>query len=344
MKVGLIYDPVYLRHDTGAHPENASRLRAVMGHLEKTGMLKRVEAIKPRPATVEEIALVHDPDYVRSVARKAENGGGWLDMDTYLSPASYEVALYAAGGVITGVEKVMEGVLSSAFALVRPPGHHAGVARASGFCIFNNVAVAARYALKKYQLKRIVVADFDVHHGNGTQDIFYQDPSILYFSTHQYPFYPGTGAVDEAGEGMGVGNIVNVPLPAMSGDDVFLRAYSEVFVPAASRFRPELVLVSAGYDAHWADSISMTQLTVGGYVQIVRLIKGVADEHCQGRMALALEGGYNTESLSACVKATLEVLMGDKEVADPMGKPSWTGKPAGADAVIQTARRIHGLE
>lgn len=344
MKTGLIYDPIYLKHDTGAHPERAARLTAVMAHLEKTGMLTKVEVIRPRPATVAEVALVHDEDYIRSVEAKAKAGGGWLDMDTYLSPASYEVALYAAGGVITGVEKVMEGSLNSAFALVRPPGHHAGVSRAAGFCIFNNVAIAARYALKKYRLERVAIVDFDVHHGNGTQDIFYREPAVLYFSTHQYPFYPGTGRVDEVGEGTGRGHIVNMPLPAMSGDEAFLRAYNEVFVPVASIFKPELVLASAGYDAHWADDISMAQLSVGGYAQIVGMIKKVAEESCQGRTVFALEGGYNTESLSACIKATLEVLLGEKNIVDPMGKPTWTGKPAGVDAVIQTGRRIHGLE
>lgn len=342
MKTGLIYDPVYLNHDTGTHPENAGRLTAVMAHLESTGTLKKVEVIRPRIATIEEIALAHDEKYIRSIETKAKTGGGWLDMDTYISPASYEVARYAAGGVITALEKVMDGSLSCAFALVRPPGHHAGVSRGAGFCIFNNVAIAARYALSKFGLNRILIADFDVHHGNGTQDIFYADPKVLYFSTHQYPFYPGTGSVDEVGDGQG--NIVNVSLPANSGDEVFLRAYHDVFGPVASRFRPELVLVSAGYDAHWADDIAMMQLTVTGYAQIVGMIRKVAVEFCQGRMVFALEGGYSPESLPACVKATLEVLLGERNILDPLGKPSWSGKDSGADTVIETARRIHGLE
>ena len=342
MKTGLVYDPVYLNHDTGTHPENAGRLRAVMALLESAGTLKKVEVIKPRIASLEELALAHDENYILSIETRANAGGGWLDVDTYISPASYEVARYAAGGVITGLEKVMDGSLSSAFALVRPPGHHAGRSRGAGFCIFNNVAVAARCALSKFGLNRVLIADIDVHHGNGTQDIFYNEPRVLYFSTHQYPFYPGTGSVDEVGGCQG--NVVNVPLPANSGDEVFLRAYHDVFIPVASRFRPELVLVSAGYDAHWADDISMMQLTVSGCAQIVGMIRKVALEFCQGRMVFALEGGYSTESLPACVKATLDVLLGEKHVTDPLGKPSWSGRDSGADTVVETARRIHGLE
>ncbi len=344
MKTGLIYDPIYLQHDTGTHPENAGRLKAVMAHIEKTGTLKKLEVIAPRAATVEEIALVHTEEYVRSIEKKAQGGGGWLDMDTVLSPASYKVALYAAGGALKGVEEVVAGKLSAAFALVRPPGHHASAARAAGFCIFNNVAIAAAYALKKYGLKRVLIVDFDVHHGNGTQDIFYSVPNILYFSTHQYPFYPGTGSVSEAGEGKGQGNIVNVPLPAMSGDEVFLQVFDKILIPLARRFQPQLILVSAGYDAHWADQIAMMQLTVSGFAGMVRVIKSLAEECCGGRVVFSLEGGYNTESLSASVRATLDVLTGEEDIVDPLGKPAWPGKPAGVDAVIQTALRIHGLE
>lgn len=347
MRTGLVYDPIYLKHDTGAHPENSSRLVAVMSHLEKTGLLKKVELVPPRIATLDEVVLVHTREYVLSVEKKAKAGGGWLDMDTVVSPDSYNVALYAVGGVITAVEKVMEGKLSSCFALVRPPGHHASASRAAGFCIFNNIAIAARYALKKYNLQRILIVDFDVHHGNGTQDIFYNASNILYFSTHQYPFYPGTGSISETGEGEGQGNIVNIPLPAMSGDEVYLEVFDKVLVPLSRRFQPQLILVSAGYDAHWADQISMMQLTVSGYWQMVATIKKLADELCSSRLVLALEGGYNTESLSACIRATLDVLMGAPiypGVVDAMGKPPWSGKPAGVDAVIQTVLRVHGLE
>lgn len=344
VKTGLVFDPIYLQHETGTHPENAGRVKAVMAHLEKTGMLKKVEMIAPRQATAEEVGLVHTEEYVRSIEKKAQGGGGWLDMDTMLSPASYQVALYAVGGAITGVEEVMEGRLSAAFALVRPPGHHASTASAAGFCIFNNVAIAAKYALKKYDLKRVLIVDFDVHHGNGTQDIFYSAPDILYFSTHQYPFYPGTGNVSEAGEGKGQGNIVNVPLPAMSGDEVFLQVYDKILIPLAKRFQPQLILVSAGYDAHWADEIAMMQLTVSGFAGMVRIVKSLADEYCGSRIVLSLEGGYNTESLSASIRATLDVLAGEKNVVDPLGKPAWPGKPAGVETIIQTARRIHGLE
>ncbi|MCK4722991.1 MAG: histone deacetylase, partial [Dehalococcoidia bacterium] len=197
MSVGLVYDPIYLEHDTGSHMENATRLVSVVKLLEQTNMVEQIVPVAPRAATIDELAKVHSKYYISQVESIARMGAGWLNADTLVSPASYEVALHAAGGLINAVDAVMAGEVASAFALVRPPGHHATRSEALGFCLFNNIAVAARHAIDSYQLERILIVDFDVHHGNGTQDTFYEDPRVLYFSTHQYPFYPGSGRIDE---------------------------------------------------------------------------------------------------------------------------------------------------
>jgi len=344
MKVGLIYDPIYQKHDTGTHVENAGRLVATINLLQKSGLLAKLTLLKPRAATVEELALVHSQRHIARVQAASAGGGGWLDGDTYASPQSYEVALYAAGGVLRGVDAVMMGEVGSAFALVRPPGHHATPDEAMGFCLFNNVAIAARYALGKYGLKRVLIADFDVHHGNGTEEVFYADPEVLYFSTQQYPHYPGTGAIGDVGAGEGKGTTVNVPLPAFSGDREYRRAYEEILVPLARRFKPQLILVSAGYDNHWADQLSAMQLTVDGFADIAGIIKRLADELCEGKLLFSLEGGYDPEALSQSIKATLEVLLGIPRGADPLGKPRRDVAPPSIDSILERVKATHNLK
>ena len=311
MAVGLIYDDIYLEHDTGLHPENSDRLRDIMMVLEESGVKAQLTAILPREATFEELGQVHSPMYISSVKARAKLGGGWLDADTPISPASYRVALYAAGGGMRAVEAVMGGEVATAFALVRPPGHHATRDHAMGFCLFNNIAITARRALEKYSLKRILIVDFDVHHGNGTQDTFYADPRVLYFSTHQSPFYPGSGEVAEIGRDEGKGFTVNVPLPGGCGDEEYLRVYNEILVPLALTFNPQLVLVSAGYDAHWKDTISAMQLTTTGYAQLVHILQDVVEETCGGKLVFVLEGGYHLDGLQESVKAVLKELKGE---------------------------------
>ena len=276
MTVGFVYDPIYLRHDTGQHVENARRLESVNSHLEQTQLKQHLVAIKPRAASVEEIALVHHKQYISNIQDTAHKGGGWLDADTVMSPDSYDAAVYAAGGVIRATESVMNGEVDSAFALVRPPGHHATSQRAMGFCLFNNIAIAAKYAVVEYKLERIAIIDFDVHHGNGTQATFYDSPQVLYISTHEYPFYPGTGDIDETGTGEGKGTTVNIPLPAGCGDAEYLDVFEQIIAPATKRFRPQLVLVSAGYDNHWADGMALMQLSTAGFAQMVGIIKRLA--------------------------------------------------------------------
>ena len=322
VKVGLVYDPIYLEHDTGDHPENSQRLVAMMSYLEKTEAKGKLTLLPPRQASVEELEMVHVPEYISQIKSKADGGGGRLDPDTVMCPRSYEVALYAAGGLLTAVEAVMEGEVDSAFALVRPPGHHAIHNRAMGFCIFNNVAIAAKFALIKFNLSRVLIADFDVHHGNGTQDTFYADPKVLYFSTHQYPFYPGTGWMDEIGIGEGEGTTVNFPMAAGWGDEEYLKAFNEVLVPVARRFQPQFILVSAGFDPHWADSLASMQVSITGFAQIVTVLKKLALELCQARLVFTLEGGYNLQVAASSVKATFDVLLGTPEIVDPLGESS----------------------
>jgi acetoin utilization deacetylase AcuC-like enzyme len=338
MKTGFVYDPVYLKHDTGQHVENAERLEAIMAHLEQTGLRLQLTHIKPRSATTEEIASVHDEQYIAHIQDVAQSGGGWLDPDTVMSPDSYEAAVYAAGGVISATEAIMGGEVSSAFALVRPPGHHATSRQAKGFCLFNNVAIAARYALAKYNLERILIVDFDVHHGNGTHDTFYDEPRVLYISTHQYPFYPGTGAIDDGNE-----STVNIPLPAGCGDDEYLRVFEQIIVPLARRFNPELILVSAGYDPHWADELALMQVSTTGFARMTEIIKGLADELCEGRLALSLEGGYNLTALAASVKATFDVLLGKTGIEDPVGKPRRGFEPPDITSRIRVIKERYNL-
>jgi acetoin utilization deacetylase AcuC-like enzyme len=344
MKTGLVYDPIYLEHDTGDHVENSGRLVEAMSYLRATGTKEKLISLPARPASLEELEMIHAPEYISYVKNKAENGGGWLDPDTVMSPKSYAAALYAAGGVLAAVDEVMKREVDNAFALVRPPGHHAIRDGAMGFCIFNNVAIAARFALTTFNLNRILIADFDVHHGNGTQDAFYADPKVLYFSTHQYPFYPGTGWMDETGTGEGEGTTVNFPMAAGWGDEECLRAFHEVLVPVARIFQPQLILVSAGFDSHWADQLAMMQASITGFAQMAMILKELAVELCQGRLVLTLEGGYNLRVVACSTKAIFDVLLGGSKIDDPMGKAPAASKPGGFDEYIKAIKRIHHLE
>lgn len=321
MAVGYLYDPIYLKHDIGEHVENSRRLIAIMAALKESGLLDKMVAVPSRDATEAELTAIHSREHVELIQSVSRIGGAWLDGDTYADADSYQVALRAAGGVMNGVDAVMKGEVNHVFALVRPPGHHATRLHAMGFCLFNNVAVASRYALDHHRLSRVLIADFDVHHGNGTQDIFYDEPRVFYFSSHQYPHYPGTGSAGERGVGEAIGTTLNAPLPAYAGDEEYLQVYREKLVPAARQYKPEMILVSAGYDAHWADPLSAMQLTVGGFAEIAKILKGLADELCQGRMVLSLEGGYHLQALAHSVRATFEVLLGLPVSADPLGKP-----------------------
>ena len=343
MKVGLVYDPIYLKHDTGQHIENAQRLEAIISHLEQTGLKQQLTPIKPGAASTEQLSLVHHKQHISHIQEVAQGGGGWLDADTVMSADSYEAALYAAGGAIKATEVVMRGEVGSAFALVRPPGHHATAEQAKGFCLFNNVAIAATYALAEHKLERIAIIDFDVHHGNGTQATFYHNPKVLYISTHQYPLYPGTGSIDETGAGEGKGTTVNIPLPAGSGDAEYVAVFDQIIIPAVRRFKPQLILVSAGYDPHWADGIAMMQVTTTGLARMVKTIKGLAEELCSSRLVFSLEGGYNTTALATSVKATFDVLLGNTDIEDPLGQSPHRFQGVSITPLIKSIKQVHTL-
>ena len=308
---GLVYHPDYLLHDTGPdHPERPNRLRAIIAGLETSGLMESLLRIEPRPAADRWITTVHTPAYLGWLEAASKQAPIQLDPDTKLAPESLRVAKLAAGGVLAAVDAVVAGRARNAFATVRPPGHHALPSRAMGFCLLNSVAIAARYAQQKHGLKRVLIVDWDVHHGNGTQAMFYDDPSVLYFSTHQNPYYPYTGQAKEMGVGAGEGTTVNVPLVAGSGDTEIVEAFRNKLVPAADKFKPNFVLISAGFDAHRDDPLAGLGVTAEGYGSLTQIVIEIARRHASGRIVSALEGGYRLEALSESVVAHVGMLMG----------------------------------
>lgn len=310
-KTGLVYHPAYLAHDMGAgHPESPNRLQAIIQQLEQSGTLARLTRIEPRKAEDEWITKVHTPQYVASLNRHAPSSGRIsLDPDTSMSPGSLNAAYLAAGGALAGVDAIMGGQVDQVFCAVRPPGHHAEAGRAMGFCLFNNVAIAARYVQKKYGLSRVLIVDWDVHHGNGTQHSFEDDPSVLFFSTHQYPHYPGSGWVTERGKGDGEGFTINVPMEAGEGDEEYQAVFLKSLVPAADEFKPEFVIISAGFDAHKDDPLASMGLTEAGYADLTGIVAGIAKRHAKSRILSSLEGGYNLTALAASVDAHINALV-----------------------------------
>ena len=305
---GFIYHPLYQRHETNPHPENPERLLSILDRLENSEFRTKVPNLEPRKALPEEVALVHDSDYISYVEKKCKEGQSTLDMDTKISKNSYEAALLASGAGITAVDKVMDGELDNAFCAVRPPGHHAEYASSMGFCLFNNVAIAARYAQKRKKLNRIAIFDWDVHHGNGTQNSFYSNPSVFYSSIHQFPFYPGTGDKGETGTGDGLGSTLNFPLAAYSEDSDYLDLIENKLIPVLFNFKPELIIISAGFDAHAEDPLATMQLSSSCFGKMTTLLRKGAEEICQGRLISMLEGGYNHQALADSVHFHLEAL------------------------------------
>ncbi len=310
MRVGIVKHEIYKEHVMDScHPESPLRLEYIYAMLNeiRDGDLVFIE---PRPATHEEIALVHEPRYIASIASTRGRDYFRLDPDTSTCEKSYEAALMAAGGILNLLDAVQDGRIDSGFALVRPPGHHAESGRAMGFCIFNNIAIGARYLQKKYRLKRVLIADFDLHHGNGTQRVFYKDPDILYFSTHQYPYYPGTGGYRDIGEAEGKGFTVNVPFSYGMGDDEYEYAFREILVPVANAYKPEFVLVSAGFDAYYSDPLGGMSVTEKGFAAMTRILLDTARKNCNGKLVCTLEGGYDVRGEASSVKAVLTEMKG----------------------------------
>jgi acetoin utilization deacetylase AcuC-like enzyme len=310
MATALLLDRIYKQHLTGpGHPERPERYDAVMAGLEREGLVRDAVRIIPRPASEDEVAMCHMPDYIATVKRDIRRGLHELSTgDTAVGPRSWDVALEAAGGVMNAVDTVLEARATNAFCAVRPPGHHASAARGMGFCVFNNIAIAARYAQRKHGIGSVLIADWDVHHGNGTQDIFYNDGSVYFFSTHQSPWYPGTGARNETGEGAGRGTTLNCPLPAGSSRTDIVGAFRERLIPAMDDFKPELVLISAGFDSRLGDPLGQFRLTDEDFADLTRMLMDIADEHAHGRVVSVLEGGYSLDGLAAGVSAHVSTL------------------------------------
>jgi acetoin utilization deacetylase AcuC-like enzyme len=308
---GLVCDPAYRDHDTGAgHPERPARVDAVIQGLHRSGLLEHCHVIAPRPASEAELLRCHTPGYLERVREDVEAGRDDLSTgDTAIGPGSEAVARLAAGGVLAAVEAVMAGRVRNAFAVVRPPGHHAGPSRGMGFCLYNNVAIAARDLQAMHGIGRVLIVDWDVHHGNGTQEIFWSDPSVLVFGSHQCPLYPGSGEVRERGGAAGEGFTVNLPVPPGTCGDDLVALWRRELPVAAAAFEPDFVLVSAGFDAHRRDPLGDLGLGDDHFAALTRLVVEVAERHCEGRLVSALEGGYDLEALASAGAAHVAALM-----------------------------------
>lgn len=322
----LLYDDAMLAHDPGrGHPERPERLQAIVDRL-RARPIAGTRLVAPSPAPLDALLRVHTPAHVeRLVAARGKRVS--FDPDTHASPASVDAALLAAGAAVQAVDAVLDRRASNAFALVRPPGHHAEPGRIMGFCLLGNVAIAAEHALARPEVERVLVVDWDVHHGNGTQAAFYGRRDVLFVSAHQYPFYPGTGALHEVGRDEGEGYTLNLPMPAGCTDGDYRRLLADVVVPAADRFRPDLVLVSAGFDAHREDPLGGMRLTEEGFADLCAVMKGIADAHAGGRLVLVLEGGYDLEGLAQSTHACIAVMAGasasgGSDAPSPLGEPA----------------------
>ncbi len=307
-KTGFAYHPNYLNHDTGpGHPERPDRLRASLAALQQSDVWDQLHHIEPTPASVAQIAYAHNPAYSEHIRQHCEREIP-LTYDTTVCHESFDIALLSTGGVLRAADAVATGVVQNAFAMVRPPGHHATPGQSMGFCLFNNIAVTARYLQQEHGVGKVAIVDWDVHHGNGTQDIFYQDDSVFFFSIHQSPLYPGTGSSRERGSGEAQGTTLNVPVPSGSGDDVYIKVFTDTLIPALRDFSPEFLLISAGFDAHYLDPLAGTEVTADGFATLTDLLLAFAEETTSGRVVSALEGGYSLEGISESVVAHVDRL------------------------------------
>jgi len=310
-RTGFIYHENFLRHDTGpGHPERPDRLKTIVSHLQQTNLWNNLQHLIIDRASEEWILKAHTSQHLKFVREACKRGEEILDQgDTHAGKESFDVALLAAGGVLAGIDAVMNGLLQNVFCALRPPGHHAERNAVMGFCLFNNVAIGARYAQKVYGVGRVAIIDWDVHHGNGTQDIFYNDKSVFYFSTHQYPFYPGTGNRDERGIGDGEGYTWNIPMHAGSGEKEYIDAFKNEILPILDGYRPDLVMISAGFDAHKDDPLANINLTEQSFTLLTSMMRETAEKYCNGRIVSVLEGGYNLQALARSVEAHVKQLL-----------------------------------
>ena len=311
LKTALLADPLCREHLVGVnHPERPERFDAVIQGLREAGLTERLLALEPRSANTEELLLCHTKEYLTTAKHDVEAGYHQLTTgDTDITPNSWEIALRATGGVLNAVDAVVTGKARNAFCAVRPPGHHATPSRGMGFCLLNNIAIGARYAQRKHGVKRVLIVDWDVHHGNGTQDTYYSDPTVFFCSTHQWPLYPGTGRADETGAGAAKGTKMNFPFPAGSGRKEILGAIENSLMPAARRFRPDLVMISAGFDSRIDDLLGAFTLTDRDFTDLTMRVMEMAAMHAGGRVVSVLEGGYNLSGLASAAVAHVEALM-----------------------------------
>jgi acetoin utilization deacetylase AcuC-like enzyme len=344
-KTAVVFSPRYYQHNTGkGHPESARRLAVIVRELKK-GRLSKSGSwrfVAPRIASMEEVKLVHDMEYVRFIDTFCRFGGGLLDLeDTVVSPESFEVALYAIGGSLKAVDLVMGRKVRNAFALVRPPGHHAGKSRALGFCVFNNVAVAAKYLLEKYKSKRVLILDVDAHHGNGTQEAFYETDEVLFMSVHQDPrIFPGTGFIDEIGEDKGLGYNVNIPLPFQTSDHIYLRTIKEIVAPIICQYKPQFMLVSAGLDGHYTDPVASFSLSALVIQKVFEMIVSLASRTCEGKLVAVLEGGYSLRFVGKIAAAVVASMSGAPYSVDDEARPGNRRSRRQGEKIISRVKEV----
>ncbi len=344
MSTLYVYVPA-VAHTKAGHPENHHRLADLLAVLHPFNVLGELTVIISKPASMAQLLRVHTKGLVEQVRQVSRRGGGLLDRgDTYATESSYELARLAVGACCTAVDHIMSGAFRNGLALVRPPGHHAGRDRVSGFCLFNNIAAAARHAQKAHGVKRALIVDFDVHHGNGTQDIFYDDDSVLFASLHMFApyFYPGIGGSHEMGAGRGRGYTVNVPFPPFVGDAGYLHALDALLKPKVDEFQPELILASVGFDAHWQDPLAQAGLSLTGYAQVARRLIEMADRWCDGRILFVLEGGYKQDILTLGILNLIYALTGQDEINDALGPMPYAEQDV--TEIIRQLRQRHLLK
>ena len=343
MAVSLVYSPRYLMHNRVIeHPESSQRLAVLVRRLQNSPLKDYLEWEDPFEASDEDLLRVHTKAYINLIKTLAFMGGGWLDDDTFVSAASFDIAVLAVGGAIRAFELAIEDGIHS-FALVRPPGHHASQDRGAGFCIFNNIACGVRYAQEKLGIEKVLIVDWDLHHGNGTQDIFYEDPSVFYFSTHQYPWYPGTGRIDEIGKGEGNGFTVNIPLPAGCGDEEYIKVCEEILPPLIKKFSPDLIAVSAGFDAHFADPLGGMILSPFGYASLTKILMQLNEKINKKGIVFILEGGYNVDGLYASVEAVIGELLGMRLPIAKSDKKASENIRSKVNQIIAEVKSLHSL-